>query len=96
MAVNGTELINNPWDTIFSPFTNLFGESFWLFPLTFISVALFIKTRDPTITGLFMTASGALFGTMMFSNYPEMASVYILFAVIGAVSSLLGVFFMKQ
>jgi len=96
MTVNGTQLINNPWDTIFSPFTGLFGQGFWLFPITFIAVALFIKTRDPTITGLFMTASGLLFGSAMFTNYPEMGAAYFLFATIGIISSILGIYFMKQ
>lgn len=96
MVLNGTELLNNPWDTIFSPFTDIFGQSFWLFPLTFITVALFVKTRDPTITGLFMTSTGALFGTVIFADYPEMGMVYYLFAIIGLTSTLLSLYFMRQ
>lgn len=97
MAVNGSELIDNPWTTIFSPFTDLFGPSFYLIPLTFIVIALYIKTRDVVVVSAFMIASGMLLGSgLIFANYPEMAYVYWLFAGLGLIGLIVGIFFPKK
>ena len=97
MSVNGSELIDNPWDTIFSPFTDLFGAGFWLIPLSFIAIALYIKTRDPIIVSAFMIASGTILsGGSMFTTYPEMALAYLIFTGLGFVGLIAGIFFMRR
>jgi len=96
MPLNATELIENPFTVIFSPYTDLLSSSFWLFPLTFICIALYMKTRNVTMVSAFMIGSGAILGTAMFTNYPEMAMVYYLFAAIGLIGVILGIYFMRK
>jgi len=94
--INGSDLINQPWNTTFGPFTDLFGSAFWLIPLSFITVALFVKTRNPTAVSGFMIASGIILGSgNMFVSNPEMAFVYWIFAALGIVGLILGIFFHK-
>lgn len=93
-AINGTDLINQPWDTIVSPFIALLGNGFYLVPLSFLSVALYVKTRDFALTSAFILGSGILLsGGSMFTNYPEMAGVYGVFAAIGITGIVLSVFY---
>jgi hypothetical protein len=96
MPINGSEFIDNPSSTIFSTFTDLMGNTFWLIPLSFITVALFVKTRNPVAASGFMIASGLILGSgNIFVNNPQMAYVYWIFAALGAVGIILGVFFHK-
>jgi len=97
MPINGSELIDNPMTTIFSPFTDLLGTSFWLIPLTFIAIALYVKTRDVVIVSVFMLASGVMLSSgSIFAGYPEMALVYMLFSGLGIVGLIAGIFFMRK
>jgi len=97
MSINGSDLINEPIDTIFSPFTDLLGSSFWLIPLSFITVALYMKTRDVVVTSLFMIGSGVfLAGGSIFAGYPEMILVYGGFATVGLIGIILDIYFMKR
>ena len=97
MPVNGSELVNNPWNTTFSPYMDLLGSSFWIFPLSFIAIALYIKTRNPTLVSSYMLASGVLLASgQIFMGNPEMVLAYIIFAVLGLVGILLDVFFLKN
>ena len=97
MAINGTDFINSPWATTFSPFTNLLGAGFYLIPLSFIAVALYIKTRNPVLVSGYMIASGLLLaGGNIFLGAPEMMYVYIIFSVLGLVGLILSIFFIKE
>ena len=97
MPINGSELVSDPWGTIFSPFTDLLGTGFWLIPLTFIAIALFVKTRDVVVASLFILASGVMLsGGNIFAGYPEMAFAYLIFAALGIVGLVLGIFFMRK
>lgn len=97
MPINGSELVSDPWGTIFSPFTDLLGTGFWLIPLTFIAVALYIKSRDVVVTSLFLLGSSLILsGGNIFAGYPEMAFVYLIFSALGIVGVVLGVFFMRK
>lgn len=97
MPLNGSELLDDPFNTIFSPFTDLLGSGFWLIPLTFISIALYIKTRDVTTVSMFMIASGILLSAgTIFSEYPEMAFLYVVFTAIGIIGIVLSLFFHNE
>jgi len=97
MAINGSDLIDNPWNTTFSTFTDQLGSMFWLIPVSFIAVALYIKTRNPVLVSSYMIASGLLLASgNMFVGAPEMMFVYIIFSVLGLVGLILGVFFIKK
>ena len=95
LEINGTDLLNNPFTTIFSPFINLLGSGFFLIPISFITMALYVKTRNLVTVSAFMIASGSLLtGVSMFSTYPEMGSyVYPIFTGIGVASLVLGFIF---
>lgn len=97
MPINGSELINDPFNTIFSPFTNLLGSGFFLIPLTFICVALYIKTREPAVVSVFMLASGTmLMGVDIFAGYESMGLAYALFAALGLIGLVLSLYFMRE
>ena len=97
MALNGTDFINNPWDTTFDSFTDLFGMGFYIIPITFIAIALYIKTRNPMLASSFIWASGILLTSgHIFMNYPEAAKIYLVFTIIGIVGTLLSLIFNKK
>jgi len=93
-SINGSELIDSPWETVFSAFTDLFGTGFYLFPLVLVSAIIFVKTRDIVTVGGFMLASGAVLASVdLFSGYPEMSFVFVVFATIGIIALVLGLYF---
>lgn len=97
MPFNGSEIIDNPFNTIFSPFTDLFGTGFWLIPITFIAVALYVKTRNVVSVFAFLLAGCALLaGGNIFLGYPEMAYVYILIGLLALVALVLGIIFIRR
>jgi len=97
MPLNGSDIINNPWNTTFGAYTDLLGNAFWLFPVSFIAIALYIKTRNPVMVSAYMIASGVLLASgQIFMGNPEMVLVYILFSVFGLVGLLLNIFFLKN
>ena len=97
MPVNGSELLDNPFNTIFSPFTELLGNGFFLIPVTIIAAALYVKTRSPVAVSAFLMGSGLLLsGGSLFSGYPEMIDVYALITVIGIVGLIASLFFMRK
>jgi len=97
MPVNGSEIIQHPWDEIMSPFTDMLGMGFYLVPLGFIAVALYLKTRNTVVPSLFMLASGSLLSTSsIWVGYEEAAIFYILFTAMGLVGTIISLFFMKK
>jgi len=96
MAINGSELIDNPWDTIWGTFTDIFGGAFWLIPIGIIAVALFMKTREVTVTSIWLLLSTVLVGSAVFSEHPEIGFIYFIFTVIGLVGTIVSIFFMKE
>lgn len=97
MPFNGSEIIDDPFNTIFSPFTDLFGTGFWLIPITFIAVALYVKTRNVVSVFAFLLAGCALLASgNIFAGYPEMAYVYILIGLLALVALVLGIIFIRR
>ena len=94
MPLNGTEFTDNPFDTVFSPFTELFGNAFFIVPIGFIALALYVKTRSALLSSVFIWASGILLASgNMFTNHPDMAIVYGLFTALGIVGTIASVYF---
>lgn len=90
MAVNGSEWINNPWDTTFSPFTDFFqsiaghGSLFWFVPLTVLTLGVYYKTENPISTTLFMIVSGSTFAMgNVFTGHPQAAALFTIFTALG-------------
>jgi len=103
MPINGSDLLNEPWNTTWSPFTDLFdkfldgaGNLFFLLPVSFIAIALYVKTRDPVITSMFMVVTGILASAGgIFVGAPEISNAFVIFAAIGIVSLFVGIFFRR-
>lgn len=102
MAINGTTFMNNPWNTTFSPWTNMFetitgnGNAFYLFPLIILTIGVFVKTRDATMTSLFMITSGALCASgSFFTGAPNIALLFTIFTAIGFVGLFIGIIFQR-
>jgi len=92
VALNGSALINDTWNTTFSPFTDLFtdltgfGGMFYLIILCFITAALFVKVRDITVVGMFMLVSGIFLSAgNIFAGAEAMAGVFVIFAILGLI-----------
>jgi len=91
MALNGSELINDPFNTLLSPFMDLFeiitgnGMNFWVLPLIGITLAIYIKNEyEPTMPMMFMIASGALLSSgSIFAGMPGIPYALIIFTAIG-------------
>jgi len=97
MPINGSEIIESPWDTIFSPFTDLLSNGFWLIPIGFIGVALYIKTHSLSSTGIWLTISSLLLaGGNIYTGYFELSLIYAIFTVIGIMSIVVDIFFMRK
>ena len=82
--VNGSTLINDPWNTILSPFLNMLGNGFYLFPITFIALALYVKTHDVMLVSVWLILSGILLSSgSVFTGYMEMSIVYLVVIALG-------------
>jgi hydrogenase/urease accessory protein HupE len=94
--INGSDLINQPWNTTFSPYIHLFGQGWLLIPISFIGAALFMKTRDPIMLSVYMIITGVLcsaYSFTMFDAFPVAIVPYLLFTVIGIAVLFHGVFY---
>lgn len=105
MAINGTEFINDPWGTVFSPFTDFFnnilpgvdvGHLFYLFPLIVLAFGVQIKTESGLMTSMFIIGSGALLGLSgIFVGATQIAVVFLVFSALGIVGMVTSLLFQK-
>jgi len=97
LALNGSDFTNNPWDTVFDPFTDLFGSAFYIIPIGFIAVALYIKTRSPLVSSVWILSSSLLMSAgNIFTDRPSVMVLYVIFTGIGIVGTIVSVFFMRK
>jgi len=92
MSFNGSDLISNPWDSFFSVFGDILGVSWYLIPISFIAIAIYIKTRTVAAAGMWLMASCLMIGSAIFVEHPEMSFVYYLFTVISFVGVVVSVY----
>ena len=88
------------WNKSFSPFTDMFqhftgfGESFFVFPLIVLCVALYVKTHSPVMVTMFMIASGAFGGSAgLFMHIPGLATIMYIFMAIGIAGLFISLFY---
>ena len=95
--LNGSALIDEPFITIMSPFTNLLGPGVYVIILSFIGVALYVKTHDLSTVSAFLLASGVLLASgNIFWGYGEMAFLFAVVALLGIIGLVASTFFTKQ
>jgi len=91
-GLNGTELIEDPINTIVSPFTDLLGSAFWLIPISVIAAALYMRTKSIVSVGAWLLGSGMfMVSANIFAGYPMIIDFYLFLVVIGVVSIILGI-----
>lgn len=94
---NATDIVHKPIETMSSPFTNILGSAFWLIPIGFIAVALYVKTKTPVVSSVWIIGSCLLLGSgNLFSTAPEMSQVFFLFAILGFVGLFVSMYMMKK
>jgi hypothetical protein len=95
LAINGSDLINQPWNTTFSPYIHLFGQGWLLIPVSFVAAALFMKTRDPALLSMYMIVTGALLAStsILFDSFAPATFAYLMFTVIGIAVLFYNVFY---
>jgi len=96
-AINGSDFINNPWNTTFGPYTDLLGAGFYLVPICFIAAALYVKTHNGVAVGTFLWVSGILLSSgSIFLNYPQMGFLFLIFTVVSMIGTFLAIYFNKK
>ena len=96
MGVNGSELLNNPFQTVFSPFTDILGSMFLLVTIGAIAVALYVKTKTPVVSSVWLICSCLMLGSgNLFIDSPQMAMIFYLFAGLGIVGLVVSIYLMK-
>jgi len=103
MPLNGSELINDPFNTTFSPFTELFeriaghGMLFFLFPVIVLTFAIYSKTEDALAATMFMIGCGGILSAgSMFVGSPELTGIFIIFTAAGIVGMFAILFFGRR
>ena len=90
-AVNGSTLLNDPWNTIVSPFTDLLGTGFYMIPVGAIGVGLYVKTRNPVMIGMYLLSSGSLLASgSIFAGMMGMVPIWIMVSAAGIASLMIG------
>lgn len=102
-ALNGSDLINNPFGTIFGPFTQFFeallgpggGNVFFLVPVLILAFGLWVKNNEkPIIAVVFITGSSALLGLgNVFVHAYGAAVICIILTGLGFTSLIMNVVF---
>jgi len=102
MALNGTDWMQQPWNTTFAPFTNIFedvmgnGQVFFLFPLIIVTFGVQIKTQNSVMTTMFMIGSGALLATgSLFTGMTYLATAFTIFAAFGIAGLIMSLLFQR-
>ena len=97
MALNASEFIDSPWNTTWGTYIDLFGNLFWLIPLSGIALALYVKTRNPSMVMGFLVAGSLLLSSgHMFLGAPEMATIYLVFSALAMTGLVMNIYFSRK
>jgi len=85
-GINTTELLESPFNTIFSPYTGMMGSMFWLIPIVIVAGALFVKTKNITSVGAWLLGAGMFMGGLnLFSGFPIMLDLFGGLIIVGII-----------
>ncbi len=94
--LNGTNFSHNLWNTTFSTFSNLLGAWWLLVPISFVGIALFMKTREPVMVSMYLLTTGALLTTGgIFVGMMDMVPVFIIMTAAGLAGVLISLLFRR-
>ena len=103
MAVNGSEFVDQPFNTSYGPWTDLFGSIlgngnvFFLVPVIVLTYGVYLKTESPIMASLFMITSGSLLGSgSIFVGAHDLAIAFTVFTAFGFVALFASILFMKK
>lgn len=81
---NWTQFINQPMETALKVFIDMFGNGFYLIPISVIGVALWQQKQDPFIVTIyFCTSFSLLSGATIMAGFFEIVPLYIILTAIG-------------
>ena len=103
MVLNGTEWRNAPWNTTFSPYTDMFngifgnGNIFYIIPIIVLAFGIYMKTENPVMASMFLMGASGIFamGTML-SGLTELSMMFTVFTAIGITIVVASIVFQKR
>lgn len=94
LAINGSDLINQPWNTTFMPYIRLLGQGWIIIPFAFIGAALFMKTRDTALIAIYLIIVGAFIGVgSAWAGFMGAALLFFIMAAVGIAALMYNVFY---
>lgn len=94
LAINGSDLLNQPYNTTFYTYIRVLGQGWIIVPFAFIGAALFVKTRDTALVSIYLIAIGAFIGAgSAWAGFTGAALLFFLFAAIGIAALMYNVFY---
>lgn len=92
--INGSELINAPYNTTFQPYIRLLGQGWIVIPFAFIGAALFMKTRDTALIAIYLIMIGAFVGAgSAWAGFIGAALLFFIMAALGVAALMYNVFY---
>jgi len=103
MVLNGSEWVDAPWNTTWSPYTDLFfdifgnGQIFFIVPIIVLAFGVYYKTDSPLFaTTFFMGISAILsIGTFM-GGLSDLSMLFTIFAAISFSIVVISIIFQKK
>lgn len=104
MALNGSEFVNDPIGTMFSPFTDFFqnvvnnGQVFYMIPLIVLTIGIYIITDGSMIMAtMFMVGSGGILALGSFlAGAGELGMIMTIFTAIGFAGMFISLLLQKR
>ena len=104
MALNGSDLINEPWNTSLQPFHQLWEEvtghpeTLWVYIFVMLTFAVFMTTeRNGMATSIFMITAGSIMTTgNIFVGSGPMTIIFTIFTGIGFASMFISLYLQRR
>jgi hypothetical protein len=103
LTVNGSNLINDPWNTTLEPFLNMFDhvfgvpETLFLMIVTVLSFGVYqLSDHHALYTSMFMVTTGSIIAVAgAFNGLPVLASLFTVFTAIGLASGFISIYLQR-
>ena len=94
LAINGSDIINQPYNTTFTPYIRLLGQGWIIIPFSFIGAALFVKTKDTALVSIYFILIGAFVGAgSAWAGFTGAALLFFIMAALGIAALMYNVFY---